>query len=126
MKEKRSSTTIAIVDDTESILDSVRMVLESQQWNILTYATGETFLADLERHHLDCVILDPHLTSLSGVDVAQALTKLRRPIPILVLTAYPNSPLTKEIEEMGVYCVLLKPITAEKLIGQIKTACLLH
>ena len=119
-----SPVSVAVVDDDESVLDSVKVVLENQDWITLTYSSGEEFLTDLKQHKPDCIILDSNLPGLSGVAVALAISNSYDFIPIIVLTAYPASPQTIKIKNLGAREVLVKPITAEVLIEHIQQALL--
>ncbi|WP_299871228.1 response regulator transcription factor [uncultured Cocleimonas sp.] len=120
MPETKLQPTIAIVDDDESILDSLKMVLEDQEWNAQTYISGESFLADFEQHVPDCIILDSHFPGKNGADVVRFIKTINKSIPIIVLTAYPKSQETNEIMELGATEVLAKPIKAEVLIDHVQ------
>ena len=117
-----SPVSVAVVDDDESVLDAVKIVLDDQDWITRTYASGEAFLSDLKQHKPDCIILDSNLPGLSGVAVALAISKCYDFIPIIVLTAYPASPQTIKIKNLGAREVLVKPVTAEVLIEHIQQA----
>ena len=121
MPERKLPVTIAIVDDDESILDSLKMVLENQNWNTQTYISGEAFLADFEAHKPDCIILDSHFPGASGAEVVRSIKTENKKIPIIVLTAYPKSQETNEIMRLGAREVLAKPITAEVLIDHVQS-----
>ncbi len=111
---------IAIVDDDESVLDAVKTVLDVQGWITKTYSSGEAFLSDLKNHRPDCIILDSNLPGLSGEAIAHAISKAQNNIPIIVLTAYPDSSQTMKIKNLGIREVLVKPVTAEVLIEHIQ------
>ena len=108
------------MDDDESVLDAVKTVLDVQGWITKTYASGEAFLIDLKNNKLDCIILDSNLPGLSGEAVANAISKVHNNIPIIVLTAYPDSAQTIKIKKLGIRKVLLKPVTAQVLIKHIQ------
>ena len=121
MSETKLPVTIAIVDDDESILDSLEMVLENQGWNTLTYISGEAFLADFKQNKPDCIILDSHFPGSNGSEVLKSIRTDNKSVPILVLTAYPKSQETNKIMSLGVSEVLVKPITAEALIDHVQS-----
>lgn len=111
---------IAVVEDDERVLDSVQLILESEGWDVWAYATGEAFLVAFPERRPDCVILDPHLPGVSGVDVARAIA--RSTLPIICLTARPDSAITKALKCLGVRVVLTKPVTDDVLIEQVQAA----
>ena len=120
MKKHGSPLTVAIVDDDESVLDAIKTVLDDQHWNTQTYASGEDFLSDFKKHKPDCIILDSNLPGLSGVAVALTISTGKNSIPIIILTAYPESSQTMKIKKLGVFDMLVKPVTAEVLIEHIQ------
>lgn len=116
------SVNIAIVDDDESILDAVKLVLEDEGWRVRTYATGEEFLADFDRHTPNCLILDPNLPGVSGAEVARSVVDGSGQIPIIGLTARPTGPVSTELVNAGAHVILTKPVTTEELVDQIQRA----
>ncbi len=112
---------VAVVDDDASILDAMTFLIESEGWNARVYASGEAFLDDYQQDgEIDCLILDPHLDGISGADVTQALVNSH--IPIIGLTARPESPITQSIKKLGVKTMLTKPVQADDLVATIRHA----
>ncbi len=116
---KNMSVTIAIVDDDEAILDSVKMLLEGVGWPTRIYATGEALLEDLKTYTPTCVILDPHLPGISGAVIAGAL---KPNIPFIVLTARPKSVVTNAVENAGSLVTMIKPVSSEALLEHVLDA----
>jgi FixJ family two-component response regulator len=115
------TVSVAIVDDDIAILDSVRLLLELQSWQVATYSTGEAFLAELSADRLpDCLILDPHLPGISGAEVADAVANLSDSLPIIGLTARPTSPITQAVLKAGAEVMLLKPVSADALVDTVQ------
>lgn len=113
--------TIAIIEDDAPVRDAVRLVLELEGWAVRAYERGETFLSDLAQNQPDCIILDAHLPGISGAEVARAVAK-EALIPILCLTAQPDSAIAREIQRLGARVVLTKPVGAATLIGHVRDA----
>ena len=120
MTKHMSPLNIAIIDDDESVLDAIETVLDDQHWMTQTYISGEAFLSDLHNQEPDCIILDANLPGLSGEAIAQRVARNYIDIPILVLTAYPNSSQTMKIKQLGARDILVKPVTAQVLIERIR------
>ena len=109
---------VAIVDDDVSILDAMTLLIEGHGWDAKVFVSGEAFLEDYQHDgKVDCLILDPHLNGMSGADVAQAL--VGSDIPIVGLTARPESPITKSIKALGAEIILTKPAQPSELIATI-------
>ncbi len=118
----KSAVSVAIVEDDESILDAVRILLETHGWRVRVYASGEPFVADLGEHTPDCLILDPHLPGMNGADVVRALKDIQIDLPVIGLTAWPDSPLALEVVSLGISVMLTKPVRSEELIEEIGLA----
>lgn len=116
-------TKVAVVEDDEAILDSVTLVLESRGWEVGGYSRGESFVADFSAgQRWDCLVLDPHLPAMTGADVAAAIAGSG--IPIVVLTARPDSPLTQSMIQAGIAKIITKPVDAAVLMDAILAALL--
>ncbi len=113
---------VAIVDDDEAILDALRLVLELEGWHVHAYLRGEEFLADLENHTMDCLVLDPHLPGISGADIVRSIVDGNYNVPVIGLTARPSSPLTTAVINAGARVMLTKPVAAEVLVEQVQAA----
>ena len=112
---------IAVVDDDVAILDSAKMVLETQAWQVETFSTGEDFLAAVtDNHRPHCLILDPHLPGINGAELAKAIEDADMSLPIIGLTARPTSPITQAVSHAGAHVMLLKPVSAETLIDTVR------
>lgn len=110
---------VAVVEDDPTILDALTLLLESGGWTVRAYPSGETFLGELCRDvPCDCLLLDPHLPGVSGAEVARAAAA--RGVPILTLTARPESPVTAEVAALsGAAGVMTKPVGAAELLARI-------
>jgi FixJ family two-component response regulator len=109
---------IAFVEDDPSILDAARLVIEAMGWEARLYPDGESFVDDYrQRPNCDCLVLDPHLPGISGVDVARAVAD--RQVPVVVLTAHPDSALTQAVVKLGARAVMTKPVSEQKLLEAI-------
>lgn len=118
------SLNVAVVDVDEAILDAIKMVLEEQLWKVGIYNQGNLFLRNLEYTPFDCVVLDPHLPDINGVEVVKHIKKTEVAPPVVVLTARPYSPQTIELKNALVHDILTKPISDIILVESIKSAVL--
>jgi two-component system OmpR family response regulator len=113
---------VAVVDDDEAVLDAVRLVMEQEGWIARTFTSGESFVASLQEFEPDCLILDPHLPGLSGAQVARAVAGNGYSIPVICLTARPDTPVTDEILDAGARAMLTKPVKADDLVAVVRAS----
>lgn len=120
---KNHLQSIAVVDCNESVLDAVKVALENQQWLISTYSDGQALMSNLQHKIPDCVVLEPHLPGGDSIDLFRALVNRHSPtIPVILLTAYPDSPTVRKLKEIGAYAILIKPVSVEALVKHIEAA----
>lgn len=111
-------TVIAFLEDDVSILDAGRLVMEANGWVVRPYSNGEAFVEDHRQHpDFDCLVLDPHLPGISGVDVMRAVADEH--LPVVVLTAWPDSALIQAMVKLGARAVMIKPVSESRLLQTI-------
>ncbi len=112
-----------LVDDDEAVLDSLRFMLEScDERQLLSFADGERFLAEVDLHQPACLILDCRMPGLSGTEVQQRLKAAQSPIAILFLTGHGEVPLAVESLKLGAVDFLQKPVQLAPLLAAIERA----
>ena len=79
------TTNILIIEDDESIRDSVKILLESEGFLVSEAPSGEQGLSMLNKD-TDLVILDIMLPGMSGYKICEEIRK-KSVVPILFLTA---------------------------------------
>ena len=95
-----------------------RHILDAQGAASLLGAHLETALEIMGRERPDVVLLD---LKLSGMDGATVLEKIRArygSLPVIIVTAYPNSDMMARALEHGPFAMLRKPVESKELLGQ--------
>jgi two-component system response regulator ChvI len=78
--------TIALVDDDENILASLKVLFESEGYTVRTYTDGATALAALSETPPDIAILDIKMPRMDGVEVLRRLRQGSN-LPVIFLTS---------------------------------------
>lgn len=117
---KNTEATVAIVNDNEAILDALQLLLAVSGWEARTYKTGEAFVDDLSEYTPGCLILDSHLSGLSAADVARTLSTRYPDIPMIGMTARPESRPANDLVSAGVGVMLTKPVSAEHILSEVQ------
>ena len=91
--DRRSATAapILVVDDDPSILETVRAILESEGYSVVTAVNGREALAVLDRVTPFLMLLDMRMPVLDGWGVAAALRGSTHRFPVIVMTAAENA-----------------------------------
>lgn len=119
-----STKTVLIVDDDESVLNLLEILVKRDGFKVDLASTGDRALSRLERKP-DAMLLDLMLPGgTTGFDVLKRLEEGRKAVPpIIVVTAYATDPEIKKVEQNpNVVAIIPKPINQEKLLGTLHQA----
>lgn len=83
---------ILCIDDEALGLQIRKTVLERAGYRVMTAMDGPTGLNIFAKESVDAVVLDYAMPGMSGLEVAAEMRRLRRAVPILLLSAYVNLP----------------------------------
>jgi FixJ family two-component response regulator len=117
-----SKPLISVVDDDESIRESLPDLLRELGFDVQAFSSGEAFLASEHRRRTACVILDIAMPGMSGFDVLRTLRERGWEIPTIFITAHADAGHRPQLLQPGVVEVLAKPFTEDALLAAIDTA----
>ena len=113
---------ILIVEDSESIREMLKVMVESEGYEVITAEDGMEGLTRARSDGPDLIILDLMLPKMDGFKVCRMLkfdSQFRR-IPILILTARSSDADRLMGEEVGADDYLVKPFEPETLLERIR------
>lgn len=92
-KPAEGNSILLIVDDYPENLISMRALLQRQDWQVMTAASGFEALGLLLEHEVDLVLLDVQMPGMDGFEVARLMrgSQRTRLTPIIFLTANEQS-----------------------------------
>jgi len=109
------------VDDDPEIIDSLKIVLETQGYEILIARDGNQGLALAEREDPDLIILDMMMPKRSGFLVLETLRRSRPvPVRVLMITANEGSRHKAYAEMLGVDDYIRKPFGMDRLMESVQ------
>ncbi|MFF7706374.1 EAL domain-containing protein [Pseudomonas sp. NPDC007930] len=91
--QAENRSVLLVVDDYPENLLSMRALLERQDWEVVTAASGVEALGMLLQHDVDLVLLDVQMPGMDGFEVARLMrgSQRTRLTPIIFLTANEQS-----------------------------------
>ncbi len=113
---------IALVDDEASVRVAMGRVLRLADYEVLTYESGEAFLAALGETRPDCALLDVHLPGMTGIQVQLRLQSGHAQLPVVFITASEDPSVERDALGAGGFCLLRKPFTSRDLLACIVSA----
>lgn len=113
---------ISIIDDDESVRESVTGLIRSLGYATETFESAEAFLKSDCVHETLCLISDVQMPGMSGVELQTCLIGSGRHIPTIFITAFPETRLHAQALAGGAIGILSKPFRDESLIHCIDAA----
>ncbi len=110
---------ILIVDDEPSVGDALRLVLESQGYEVVLVTNGRDGIDQARNRRFGFGVVDLFLTDISGFQVITDLLTLQPQIPILLITAHGSPQVFAEAKKLGAIGALAKPFHPAEILKLI-------
>jgi FixJ family two-component response regulator len=102
---------VTVVDDDESIRESLPDLLKEFGFATQAFASAEAFLASDSLHQANCLILDVAMPGMTGPDLQRELKRRGLAIPIVFITAHGYETVRPRLLEEGAVECLKKPFS---------------
>lgn len=111
---------ILVVDDDESILDAISMILEDAGYEVEITFKGEETFTKINEFNPDLILLDVLMSGNDGRHICKKLKtqESTRRIPIIMISAHPSA--EGSTKECGADDFLAKPFDTTELLTIIK------
>ncbi|WP_058185854.1 response regulator [Terracidiphilus gabretensis] len=116
------SSLVSLVDDDESVLESLPDLLKEFGFAVKAFSSAEEFLASDSISATKCLILDIALPGMTGPDLQRELILRRQEIPIVFITADEDETIRPRMLEQGAVDCLFKPVSEATLLKALDRA----
>ena len=110
---------VAVVDDDESVRESLPDLLREFGFAARAFASAEEFLASDCVGQTRCLILDIAMPGMTGPDLQRELKRRRKEIPIIFITAQRDETVRPRVLEQGAVECLFKPFSDTALLDAL-------
>ena len=119
-QEGQTSKLIAIVDDNESMQDSLCDLIESGGFEAQGFGSAKALLeSDLHRRAA-CLIVDIRMPKMSGLELQARLKAEECDVPIIFITAFEDAEIWAEAMNEGAVEILAKPFDHQLLLSMLR------
>jgi FixJ family two-component response regulator len=122
MINEPSGVLISVVDDDESLRESLDGLLKALGYRVEVFPSAESYLASGARWKTSCLILDVRMPGLGGPELQRALIKQRQQVPIIFITAHGDEDVVSRVMADGAIACLVKPFGEEALLKAVNQA----
>jgi two-component system response regulator FlrC len=111
--------TILVVDDEPSVGDALKLVLESNGYEVVLVTKGQDGIEQARQRSFEFGIVDLFLMDTSGFQVITELRKSQPHIPVLLITAHGSPQIFAEAKRLGAIGALSKPFPPAEILKLI-------
>ncbi|MEL7834970.1 sigma-54 dependent transcriptional regulator [Fodinibius sp. Rm-B-1B1-1] len=120
MSEKKP--TILITDDEQSIRNSLRDILEFEDYNVLEAENGEKVFSILKDHRIDLMLLDIKMRGMDGMEILSKLKSEQYHFPVIMISGHGNIEIAVEATKKGAFDFIEKPPDLNRLLVSVRNA----
>ncbi|HWH56749.1 MAG TPA: sigma-54 dependent transcriptional regulator, partial [Terriglobales bacterium] len=113
---------ILIVDDESAIRESLRGVLEDEDYRVTDAASGEACLDQLQQKLFDVVLLDIWLPGIDGLQTLEKIRELETAPEVIIISGHATIETAVRATKLGAFDFLEKPLSVEKTLILVKNA----
>jgi FixJ family two-component response regulator len=114
---------ISVVDDDESVRESLQSLLRSVGFAVKVFASAQEFLESNHWGDINCLILDVRMPGMSGIELHRHLVANHCEIPVIFITAHASDEEARsQALSGGAVDYLIKPFSEDALLNAVRTA----
>ncbi|MFH1494789.1 MAG: response regulator [Pseudomonadota bacterium] len=122
MSENAEQAMVFVVDDDESMRDSIRLLLESEHLNASTFSCALDFMQSCNPRQGGCLLLDVRMPGLSGMELLEALKASGILLPVIMISGHGDVPMAVRALKHGAFDFIQKPFNSRELLERIHAA----
>ncbi len=119
MTQQDSKPSILVVEDEETLRESLKLNLELEGYEVTTVDNGPGVLKAVKNEYFDLIVLDIMLPDMDGLTVCETIRMQHNDVPILFLSARNTSADRVEGLKKGGDDYLTKPFNLEELLLRV-------
>jgi two-component system response regulator FixJ len=114
---------LALIDDDEAVLDSLRLYFVRQDIKTSCFASADDFLGAIEREErFDCIVSDVRMPGMSGLDLVHHFNREGLTLPIVLITGHGDVDMAVAAIKIGAFDFIEKPFDEARLLASIRHA----
>ncbi len=115
-----SSPIVYVVDDDNSLRQSMEWLVESLGLQIASFASAQEFLDQFDPKVPGCLVVDVRMPGMSGLDLQQWLSERHIRIPVIVMTAFGDAQTAVRAMKGGAFDFIEKPFNNQHMIDLLQ------
>lgn len=113
---------ILIIDDEKEICESIKMILEYENYQVDYSTMGYEGLEKAASNNADAILLDIQMPEINGFEILKKIKEAQNPASVIIISAFGNVENAIKATKLGAYDFIEKPIDREKLLISVRNA----
>ncbi|KQC11149.1 MAG: Fis family transcriptional regulator [Smithella sp. SDB] len=114
--------TILVVDDEESICQSLKAILTDEGYQVLVAGSGEEAIKIVDEEMPQLVLLDIWLPGIDGLETLQAIKKINPKTLVIIMSGHGTIETAVKATKLGAFDFIEKPLSLDKIIILVNNA----
>jgi two-component system response regulator PilR (NtrC family) len=106
---------ILIVDDEQSMLDFLTLMLQKEGYDIITANDGAKAKEFIKKEKLDLIISDIKMPDIDGIELLKYIKEINPGATVILITAYASTKTAIQALKLGAYDYISKPFDIDEL-----------
>ena len=115
--------TVLVIDDESGILDTLRILLRNEGFEVTTAQGGKAGLEQIRNGAHDIVLTDVRMPQVSGIDILTAAREQDTMTPVILMTAQASLQSAIQAVNSGAFYYIQKPFSNDELVAILRRAC---
>jgi len=111
---------ILVIDDEAAIRDSLRMILEYENYEFSGAASGADGLAQIKRDPPDMVVLDIKMPGTNGLETLAEIRRMDESVPVAMISGHGTITDAMQATRLGAFDFIEKPFTSERVLVTVE------
>ncbi len=113
---------ILVIDDDDSIRETLQLYLSEIGYEVITANNGETGIKLIDQHKPDLILSDLKMAGLTGIDVLKRAKEIDTKNQVVLMTAFEDMQSTIVAMQLGAYDYIEKPLELSRFNSVVKRA----
>jgi len=114
---------VLVIDDESGILDTLRILLKKEGFEVLTAQGGKAGLEQIRSGTYDIVLSDVRMPQVTGIDILNAAREQDPMTPVILMTAQASLQTAIQAVNQGAFYYIQKPFANDELVAILRRAC---
>jgi len=114
---------VLVVDDESGILDTLRILLRNEGFEVTTAQGGKAGLEQIRTGVHDLILSDVRMPQVSGLDILNAAREQDPMTPVILMTAQASLQSAISAVNSGAFYYIQKPFSNDELVAILRRAC---